>query len=90
MRIALPYGHGEIAAQIPDVRILAVARNGLSQKQPSASADALVAQALENPIGSPPLWELAKATGSTVAAIRCVNKLQDEPGPNQILLIPVS
>ena len=60
MRIALPYGHGEITAQIPDARILAVARNGLSQKQPSAPADTLVAQALENPIGSPPLWELAK------------------------------
>lgn len=40
--------------------------------------------------GTDSLWELAKATGSTVAAIRCVNKLQDEPGPNQILLIPVS
>lgn len=60
LRIALPYGHGEITAQIPDARILAVARNGLSQKQPSAPADTLVAQALENPIGSPPLWELAK------------------------------
>ena len=28
--------------------------------------------------------------GSTVAAIRSVNKLQDEPKPGQMLLIPVS
>ncbi len=40
--------------------------------------------------GTDSLWELAKKTGSTVAAIRCVNKLQDEPKPNQMLLIPVS
>lgn len=40
--------------------------------------------------GSDSLWELAKKTGSTVAAIRSVNKLQDEPKPGQMLLIPVS
>ena len=40
--------------------------------------------------GADSLWELAKKTGSTVAAIRSVNKLQDEPKPGQILLIPVS
>ena len=40
--------------------------------------------------GGDSLWELAKKTGSTVAAIRSVNKLQDEPKPGQMLLIPVS
>lgn len=35
------------------------------------------------------LWELAKTCGSTVETIRQANGLQQEPGPDQILLIPV-
>ncbi len=40
--------------------------------------------------GEDTLWELAKKTGSTVAAIRSANKLQEEPKPDQMLLIPVN
>lgn len=39
--------------------------------------------------GDKRLWDLAKASGSTVEAIRKANNLQDEPAPNQMLLIPV-
>ena len=39
--------------------------------------------------GEKRLWDLAKASGSTVEAIRKANNLQDEPAPNQMLLIPV-
>ena len=39
--------------------------------------------------GEEGLWELAKKTGSTVAAIRSANKLSEEPKPGQLLLIPV-
>lgn len=39
--------------------------------------------------GTDGLWELAKKCGSTVAAIRSANKLQEEPKPGQLLLIPV-
>ncbi len=35
------------------------------------------------------LWELAKASGSTVAAIRSANGLSEEPAPDRMLLIPV-
>lgn len=35
------------------------------------------------------LWELAKASGSTMEAIRSANQLEDEPAPGQMLLIPV-
>lgn len=41
-------------------------------------------------VGEDTLWELAKKTGSTVAAIRSANKLQEEPKPEQMLLIPVN
>ena len=36
------------------------------------------------------LWDIAKRSGSTMDAIRKANNLQDEPAPNQMLLIPVS
>ena len=36
------------------------------------------------------LWTLAKRCGSTVNAIRQANALEEEPGADQILLIPVS
>jgi hypothetical protein len=40
--------------------------------------------------GNASLWEIAKSTGSTVAAIREANTLEEDPAPDQILLIPVS
>lgn len=35
------------------------------------------------------LWEIAKGTGSSVAAIREANALEDEPEHNRMLLIPI-
>ena len=39
--------------------------------------------------GTDTLWELAKSSGSTVAAISAANGLAGEPAPEQMLLIPV-
>ena len=39
--------------------------------------------------GEKGLWELAKDNGSTVEAIRTANKLEGEPEPGKMLLIPV-
>lgn len=39
--------------------------------------------------GEETLWEIAKRTGSTVAAIQQANGLASEPEPEQMLLIPV-
>lgn len=39
--------------------------------------------------GKSSLWEMAKANGSTVEAIRQANALQQDPDPDKILLIPV-
>lgn len=39
--------------------------------------------------GGKGLWDIAKANGTTVAAIREANHLQQEPLPGQMLLIPV-
>lgn len=35
------------------------------------------------------LWDIAKAAGTTMEAIRKANNLQQDPAPNQIILIPV-
>ena len=40
--------------------------------------------------GESRLWDIAKGSGSTMEAIRRANGLQDEPAPDQMLLIPVS
>lgn len=40
--------------------------------------------------GESRLWDIAKGANSTMEAIRRANNLQNEPTPNQILLIPVS
>ena len=39
--------------------------------------------------GEQRLWDIAKASGSTVEAIRRANRLDREPSPEQMLLIPV-
>lgn len=39
--------------------------------------------------GERSLWEMAKASGSTVNSIREANELQGEPAPGQMLLIPI-
>ena len=39
--------------------------------------------------GNTGLWNIAKSTGSTVAAIQSANGLEEEPQPERILLIPV-
>lgn len=39
--------------------------------------------------GEDRLWDIAKSSGSTMDAIRRANKLQSEPTPQQMLLIPI-
>ena len=39
--------------------------------------------------GEGSLWDLAKASGSTVSAIRSANGLEEEPLDDRLLLIPV-
>ena len=58
--ISLPYGRDRVEAQIPDQRLAAVLRSGAQSYRPQADQAQLVRQALENPIGTPPLRELAK------------------------------
>lgn len=55
------------------------------QKKPDPNRPSLILQRA----GQQRLWDIAKASGSTVGAIRRVNGLEEEPAPNQMLLIPI-
>ena len=54
-------------------------------KQPDPNRPSLI---LQRP-GEMRLWDIAKAAGSTVTAIRYANNLETEPAPDQMLLIPI-
>lgn len=55
------------------------------KKQPDPNRPSLIVRRA----GGTCLWDIAKAAGSTVEAIRRANDLSGEPVPNQMLLIPV-
>ena len=55
------------------------------KKQPDANRPSLILRRA----GEKRLWDIAKASGSTMEAIRRANGLTGEPTPNQLLLIPV-
>lgn len=55
------------------------------QKKPDPDRPCLILRRA----GSSSLWDIAKAAGSTMEAIRRANGLTGEPNPEQMLLIPV-
>lgn len=55
------------------------------RKQPDPNRPSLILRRA----GESRLWDIAKATGSTMDAIRRANSLSGEPAPGQMLLIPV-
>lgn len=56
-----------------------------SQKQPDPNRPSLILRRA----GDSRLWDIAKASGSTMEAIRRANGLSGEPVPEQMLLIPI-
>lgn len=81
-------------AELP-LEMTALARQGIpmvtgvalgEQRQPDPGRPSLILRRA----GEKRLWDIAKASGSTMEAIRKANNLQEEPAPNQMLLIPVS
>ena len=56
-----------------------------AEKQPSPGRPSLILRRAEGTS----LWELAKASGCAMDAIRSANGLEGDPAPGQLLLIPV-
>ena len=60
MHINLPYGRGKLEGEIEDGRILAVVRNQNNEENRGMTETELVQEAVDHPIGSSPLTELAR------------------------------
>lgn len=88
-------GNGSILAKVElPLEMTTVARQGIpmvtgvslgEQRQADPGRPSLILRRA----GEDRLWDIAKTSGSTVDAIRRANGLQEEPLPNQMLLIPV-
>ncbi len=59
-KVAFPYGRGELVYEIPQSRYGGTLVSDLNTYEPGKSQEELVKEALENPVGSPRLCELAK------------------------------
>ncbi len=57
--ILLPYGKGQAALEVEDGHLAGVLRSGIHEYTPPKSAEELVRDSLEHPVGSPRLRELA-------------------------------
>jgi nickel-dependent lactate racemase len=80
MRIALDYGKTGLEVEIPDANL--VGPLGLRPVEPLAEPEKVLAAALANPIGSPPLAELARGKRSACVVICDITR----PVPNEFLL----
>ena len=80
MQITLPYGRGTVSADVPESRLVGVFRSSL----PVAAADpvAEVERALDAPIGSPRLEELAKDAKTCVV----IASDHTRPVPSKVLM----
>ena len=78
--ISLPYGTGEISAQVEESQLL-----GIVQSQPEKSPEELLCQAMENPIGTSRLEELAK--GKKKVVVLCSDHTR--PVPSKLILPPM-
>ena len=80
--IALPYGRGKVQAEIPDSRLAGVLRSKAHSYRPAAGETELVRRALEQPIGSPRLRELARGKQNVVI----ISSDHTRPVPSKVIL----
>src|SRR5436853_6418956 len=83
MRITLDYGRTGLEVELPDDRV--VGPLAIRPAAPLADPEAAVIRALEHPIGSPPLAELARGRRNACILVCDVTR----PVPNRLLLPPI-
>lgn len=83
--ISLPYGAGEISAQVEESRLLGVVQSQLEEYEAEKSPEELLRQAMENPIGTSRLEELAK--GKKKVVVLCSDHTR--PVPSKLILPPM-
>lgn len=80
--IKLPYGREQVEVQIPDERINAILVSDMHHYKPELSQVDLVKQAIENPIGTPRLREIAKGKNKVVV----IASDHTRPVPSKIIM----
>lgn len=64
--LEFPFGKTKLGLDLPDARLRAVLTSSLHKHTPEADGETLVRRAMENPIGTPPLAELARGKQKVV------------------------
>lgn len=83
--ISLPYGTGEISAQVEESQLLGIVQSQLEEYEAEKSPKELLCQAMENPIGTSRLEELAK--GKKKVVVLCSDHTR--PVPSKLILPPM-
>jgi len=83
MRVHLEYGRSGLEVELPDRHVVKCL--GYRPTPPVADAEGAVRQALERPVGAPPLADLAHGRRSACVVISDVTR----PVPNRLILEPL-
>ncbi len=84
-KLNLPYGKEYITAEIADERIAGVLTSHIHDAKPTVSEEELIKNALENPIGSPKLSELARGKNKVVI----IASDHTRPVPSKVIIPPM-
>lgn len=85
MKVSFPYGKAFQSVEIPDARLRAVLTADLHSYKADMRPDALVEHALQNPIGSAPLSELARGKKNVVI----IASDHTRPVPSRVIIPPM-
>ncbi len=83
MKLTLDYGRTGLEVELPDDRLIGPL--AIKQATPIANPEQALVDALANPIGTPPLSELAKGRKDACILICDITR----PVPNQLILTPM-
>lgn len=84
-RFELPYGRGKISCEIPDERLNGVIVSRLHSYRPEKSEQALISEAMERPVGSARLRDLAKGKENVVV----IASDHTRPVPSKLIIPPM-
>ncbi|MBW8382519.1 MAG: nickel-dependent lactate racemase, partial [Youngiibacter sp.] len=80
--IKLPYGQGYLEAEIPDERIAGILVSDMHHYKPSETQVEIVRKAMENPIGTPRLKDMAKGKKKVVV----IASDHTRPVPSKVIM----
>lgn len=83
--VVFPYGKKEISCQFPEDVLSGVLVSSINQYDPHCTQEALIAEALKNPVGSEPLRVLAEGKKNIVI----IASDHTRPVPSKLIIPPM-